>query len=1065
MNKTLQKTIWREIRHTLGRYLAIFAIIALGVGFFCGVKVSQDAMVKTGDIFTKEHHLFDYRLISTLGFTQEDVDAIKEKEGISMVEGGVELDVLCATNATLTEEEVDAGQEADQVMRIHSLTNDVNTLSILAGRLPEKENECVVDSNLFDESDLGKELKITSSNEKDTLEKFKYDSYTIVGVADSPYYLNMQRGTTSIGNGKVAGFCYVPKESLDMDYYTEIFVTLENMGDLYSQEYKDKIDATENTMKEITQERADIRYEKIVSDAQSELADGQKEFDDAKATYEKEKNDAESQLADSKKQLENRQKELQDAEKKLQDSSATLEEKEKELDSAQSQITSAKATLAQKKTELQQTKQATLAQLDSEKQKLSAVLEQVKAQLEQIAGLGLPEEEELLAQKAQLEAGLSQLEQERESALAQFAAAEQEIAQQEAYLKSQQQQIDSGRQQVEQGKKELAQGQKDLEDGKEKLSQGEKQYSEAEQEANEQFAKAERELDDAQKELDDAQKEIDDIEKPTTYVMDRTTNIGVSCFENDTNIISGIAQVFPIFFILVAALVCITTMTRMVDEQRTQIGVLKALGYSTSAIMGKYMFYSGSAAFLGCIFGFCAGSVLFPKVVWIAYNTMYRFSDIYIVWDIPMGIMALIVSMAGSLGATWFACGKELLEVPAQLIRPQSPKGGKRIFLERIPFLWSRMKFLHKVSMRNIFRYKRRFFMMVIGISGCTALLLTGFGVRDSIQNVVNYQYDEITLYDYAVTFQDPMTQEMMDAFQKENDNVIKDIKFVYEGSMDLQLSDGVKSLYFVAADGTDFNKYIDFHQGEEKIPYPGKGEAVINNNIANLYNIKVGDTITLQDSDHNTICLKVSGVFDNYVYNYVYTSLETYEELMGKPAEIKTAYINGSRANNQHAIAAQMMEDDNVANVTVNEDTRDMINNMLSSLNVIVVVLIFCAGALAFIVLYNLTNINILERVREIATIKVLGFYPNETASYVFRENLLLTAIGTLVGLGLGKALHAFVMYQVQVDMMCFDVRIVPLSYLFSVVLTFVFAWIVNRFMRIKLKKINMAESLKSIE
>ena len=572
---------------------------------------------------------------------------------------------------------------------------------------------------------------------------------------------------------------------------------------------------------------------------------------------------------------------------------------------------------------------------------------------------------------------------------------------------------------------------------------------------------------DARKELEDAREKLADLKEPETYVLGRDKNIGYACFESDSDIVEGISNVFPIFFFLVAALVCITTMTRMVEEQRTQIGILKALGYSEGTIMGKYLFYSGSAAVLGCGIGFLLGSYIFPVVIWSAYRIMYRLGDIRIILDWKLGLISLIVSILCSMGTTIATCRYELTSVAAELMRPKAPKSGKRIILERIPFLWNRMKFLRKVSARNIFRYKQRFYMMVFGIGGCTALLLTGFGIKDSIKSITYNQFDEIQINDMSVVFNDPWYEMDNSDFEEIMAENAERYTLVFEESTDLTKGDKSKSLTLVIPEkAEDISSFLNLHTTRDvPIAFPGKGEVVLTEKLADKCGAGIGDMVTLQDDDMNTLELKVSGISENYVYNYAYISPETWTEQIGSAPEYKSAYINVKEEKDVHSVSAAVMNCDGVASVTVNDDMKVRFSSMMKSLDYVVLLIIGCAGSLAFIVLYNLTNINITERLREIATIKVLGFYRRETASYVFRENLVLTGIGAGVGLIMGRYLHQFVMYNIDIDMIAFDVHIAPLSVLYSIVLTFVFAGIVDWAMNKKLDGINMAESMKSVE
>lgn len=610
-------------------------------------------------------------------------------------------------------------------------------------------------------------------------------------------------------------------------------------------------------------------------------------------------------------------------------------------------------------------------------------------------------------------------------------------------------------------KEQIEEKEDQLEAAETELADGLLQYQEKQSEFDEQ-------MQDADDQIADAQSKIDEIEKPETYVLDRNTNVGYVCLKNDSGVVKGIANVFPVFFFLVAALICMTTMNRMVEEQRTQIGVLKALGFSEGKIMGKYLFYSGSAAISGTLIGYVLGIHFFPLVIITAYGIVYKMGGIYYVSDLPLALVSLTVAVLCSVGTTWLSCHKELKEVAADLMRPKAPKAGKRVFLEHVPFIWKRLKFLQKVSVRNIVRYKKRFFMMVIGISGCTALLVMGFGVRDSVVAVADQQYEEIQLYDIGVTLKDGKMPGEADL--KSLDSVLEKENaagmYAMEKTIDLVTDKGTKSIHMVAVENPDeVGDFISLHtKKQEPIAYPKEGEAVLSEESGRNLCSQKGDTILLRDSDNNEMHLKVTGICENHIYNYVYIAPESYEKQIGDVV-FKNVYVRLPDASDIHEVSAALMKADGVTAVTVNSDMLSRISQMMSCMNYIVIIIIICAGALAFIVLYNLNNINITERVREIATIKVLGFYPKETASYVFRENMVLTAIGCGLGLILGKWFHRFVMGEIQIDMVSFNVQINAVSYLFSVLLTMGFAWIVNCMMTGKLERINMAESLKSID
>lgn len=991
MKSMMKKTTLREIRQSLGRYLAIFAIVALGVGFFAGLKVTKTVMVESAHDYLLKHQLFDYRLLSTLGFQEEDVQALEQKEHVRAVEGAVEADILYVY-----------GEGNEGVLKAHTLLERINGLELVAGRMPETSSECIVDANRYGEEALGSKIILSENNEQKDLDNFAFPEYTIVGIAQASAYIQFERGNSSLGNGRVDGFMYLLPQGFATDYYTEIYVKFDMDHRIYSPQYDAYMAEREPQWKEYCQEQGERRYLAVVEEAQTELADAKKDL-------EKEKAEAEKELAGAEQELKEAEAEIADGEAKLAEGEAKIANQLARIEREEEKLTEARAAIEQQKD-------------------------------------GLAEAEQALASSEYLP---------------QMAAARQQLELAERQLADGEAALADAKKQIENAQAELTENRQKLTQAREELNQGREEYRSAREEFEKQMAEAEQKI-------ADAETDIAAIQKPRTYVLGRDTNVGYALFENDSSIVEGIANVFPVFFFLVAALVCMTTMNRMVEEQRTQIGVLKALGYGNGSIMGKYLFYAGSAALGGCAAGYFLGIFIFPLVIWKAYAMMYRLGNVVFVFDWLAALLCLGASLLCSMGTTWVSCRHTLKASAAGLMRPKAPKAGKRIFLERMGFLWNRLKFLHKVSIRNIVRYKKRLFMMVLGISGCTALLVTGFGVRDSVTSIADQQYEEIQTYQLNITLDDEAgeNETLRQEIYRVLDTLGGEYTCAYETSLDLQTSEGPKSVNLIVAENpSEFGAYIDLHTPSgEAIPYPGPGEIVLCDKLAGKYRIKAGDSLRLRSQDGPELSAVMSGVCENYIFNYAYVDRQTYEEALG-PLTFKNLYVNLPQEADVHEVSAALMNLEHVASVQVNADMLVRFSSMMSSMNYIVFVVIGCAAALAFIVLYNLNNINITERIREIATIKVLGFYRNETSSYVFRENTVLTAMGCALGLVLGKLLHIYVMHEVDIDMISFNVHVRPVSYLLSVLLTFAFTWIVNRIMAGKLNRINMAESLKSVD
>lgn len=1028
------KTTYREIRQSFGRYAAILAIVALGVGFFVGLMVVTPAMVRNGGRYLNNHDLYDLRLLSTLGFEKDSVDAFTGQEDVKAVEGAVSSDFLA----------VDESGKS-RVLVAQTLLEVQNQVELKAGRLPEAADEIVVDSSLFSKDDIGKTIQVSDENSEETADLFAYDVYTIVGVADASYYINYQRGSTTLGTGRVSGFVYMLPDGFDTDYYTELFVRLDQNDRIYSDAYKAKIEDLKTWAEPIAEQEAQNRYDSLKADAQQKVDDAQKELRDQTADARTDLEEAKQKLTDGQKELADGKEQIADAKKQLQQAKQTLAQKQTELNNGRAQLVDGRSQL-----------EAGQAQLDSARAQLNAAIADAQSAGSQAgaeSGVSGSAVVSLAQQLAQVDAQQAVLDAQRnqlESSEAELTAGEKQLAAAKRELSSQEEQLNEQEQKLADAEKELADGQKEYEDGLQTLDE---------------------KTADAKEEIADAQKQIDEIQEPDVYVLGRDTNIGYASYENDSTIVAGIAKVLPFFFFLVAALVCMTTMNRMVEEQRTQIGVLKALGYSEARIMGKYLFYAGSAAGIGSVIGFLIGSTIFPTVIWNAYKIMYHMGDYELMFDPGLAVASLAVALFCSVGVTWLTCRYELMSTAANLIRPKSPKSGRRVWLEHIPLLWNHMSFLAKVSVRNVFRYKQRFFMMVIGIGGCTALLVTGYGIKDTIADIADMQYEEVQLYDMSATLKEGYPaadaadfSELTGALSESSEDWMP----FCEISMDLTGRSGVKTANVVIPQDTGAaQEYIRLRTEEgEDIPWPGEEEAVISAKLARKCGIRVGDTVTLRTEDGEKLKVKVTALSRNYIYNYVYISPETWELDNGSDPVYKSIYIHASEgAQENRELSEKLLACDVVSAVAVNADMLSQINKMMGSLDAVVLLVILCAGALAFIVIYNLTNINITERIREIATIKVLGFRPKETAAYVFRENVVLTALGTIVGLGAGICLHRFVIANIDVDMVTFQPRVLPFSFVKSILLTFVFMVIVDVVMYLKLERINMAESLKSVE
>jgi putative ABC transport system permease protein len=967
----------REVWHTLGRFLAILAIVALGVGFFAGLKVTQHAMVDTGDAYIRACNLYDFELLTTLGIEDNEVEGVGALSGVRQAEGAYSVDFLA---------ELDDGTSC--VLVSHSVSDAINILSLTAGRMPEAPDECVADVRAFDADDIGRVISVSPENDADTLDSFATTEFMIVGLANSVTYLNLERGTTRLAGGKVDAYLYLPAGAYALDYYTELYVTLDNGGRIFSDAYDAAADAMEQPLTDELERLANRRYEDLVQDAQDEIRDAENEYNDGLDEYNEKK-------ADADEELQNAWDELEDARDAIGTGWYNVNRASERLTEAQSEYNAGSSAYAQALSDYQSAKSSADAQFDASQRTIDTQRSSLNAALAAAQASGdAVQVAAIQAQLATLDAAQTALDNQRAAADAQFAATKSQLDAKKAELDTAAQSIASGQEKIESAKSDLRAAQRKYDDG---LQEYEDKKAETEQELSD----AEQELSDAKAKIDDAKAELADLQAPDCYVLSREDNIGYSCFENDSSIVNGIARVFPVFFFLVAALVCMTTMARMVEEQRTQIGTLKRSATATGAIAWKYISYSACAASVGCVLGFFGGIKLFPWVIWEAYGMLYGFAPILYVIDWDLFAVSLIVSLFCSAGVTYLTCRAEMTRLPAELMRPKTPKEGKRVLLERIPFLWNRMNFLKKVSMRNVFRYKKRLFMMMLGIGGCTALILAGLGMRDSIRNIASDQFEDIMKYDFGIVFDEAKDDNARAQFTADTGGVLTKCVFVCTDTLEAPSSEGVKTANVIATGDPAVPDLIDFHLAGARVEYPPDGSVVVSDQLARVARVTVGDTITVNLSDGRSMALPVSGVFENHVYHYMLMTPETYEQVFQKDCAYKAALATSAESD-VHAVSAELIGDYGAANVSVTADIRARVSNMMISLDYIVIVVIACAAALAFVVLFNLSNINITERVREIATIKVLGFYAPEVGAYVFRENFVLTVFGALLGLPL---------------------------------------------------------------
>ncbi len=1130
MKRAQRKDFFREIGKSLPRFLSILLITALGVSFYAGVRSAEPDMRLTADNLYDETRFMDIRVVSTMGLAGEDLEAISQVPGVEQVEAGMEAEALCEFDGL------------SNLLHIFSLGGNLNQVQVEEGRLPEQPGECFGDARFMEQNGwkVGDSITLHSGKrdadgkEEDILETLGHATYTIVGCGSYAKYLNLDRGTAEIGDGKSDGFLgllleefYQDAKAAQAPIYHSIYVRVEGAEEenCYLDAYEAKVDEVVEQIEGIAEERSRIRYEAIRTDAEQKLADAREEIADGEqkvADGEAEVADAEAELVEAEEELAEAEQKLADGRKELDDGWASYQEGLEEIEKNEADLAEAEQKLMDAREELRKQQETFdagkkeyedgLSQLEAAEKRLVSQAEQLEQMEEQFfarfEAMGMTDREQILAY-VKTDEELSAQYQQLEDGKAQIAAGESELAENRKVLEQSGQEVAAGEKklseagqtwqnswnELQEGKRELAKAKAELADAKEELEQGEEEAADGEAklaDAKEKFAEkkadAEQEMADARKELADAREELADarievsdaevdleeLKMPEWMVLKRSDSVQTFMeFGMDAERIGAIGEVFPALFFLVAALVCLTTMTRMVEEERTQIGTMKALGYSKASIASKYVLYALLACLIGSVLGAVGGSYLYPYVIIKAYQILYiGLPEPIMTIHGSQAVVSILIAVFCTVAATALSCYKELAGVPAELMRPEAPKQGKRVLLERVGFIWKHLSFIWKSSLRNLFRYKKRLFMTIFGIGGSMALLMVGFGLRDSIQEIVNIQYRELWTYDAHLSVDEGKSEEVKQSYRKELEDTIPELSaslYVRTVAMDVEANGVTKNANLFVPERLDgLNQFLVLRDRLSDEHYTLKeGGAIITEKLSKLLNLSVGDTIYLVKNETEKLPVTITAIAENYMYHYVYLTEADYQKLFLKKPEynqilLKLSELSESRKTE---LSEQLLEQEIVQSMTLVEDLQETVANMMHSLDLVIWVLIIAAGLLAFIILYNLNNISIMERRRELATIKVLGFYDIEVAEYVYRENILLTVLGILAGMLMGLGLHQFVIRTCEIDMIMFGRSIKLPSYVYSILLTSLFAMAVNFGMFFKLRKIDMVESLKSVE
>ena len=1144
--KVFHKNVLRLIKSTKGRFFSLSAIVSIGVAFFIGVSASAPMMAASVDYYDDSYDLKDFTIYSNYGFKEDDIEALKKVDSVSTVEPGYFVDEIATSG------------EGTQLVRIHSYdsTHTINRFKLVEGRMPQNDHEVVAErsGNIKSGFEVGDTVKL-SLPDGSRSGVLPVQEVTVVGVIDTPLYLNMSKETSTLDNLPINSYLYIPSSAFDSSNYLELNILTEDGKKLssFSDSYETYIVGVKQKIEALASTQQTETAHKIKEDAMSEYNDGMqkyidgtKQYQDALDSYQKEIADAQQKLSESRADVAageveianekdklvsaqntlntekvNRQAEidhqqevinqnratLQSSQQTLNDQKSTLEQNEHDLTIALTAIPDA-ITLYQTEIQFRQgiaqygisptTPVSLLTMFRADLRELcdamfpegyagktigdlQSALDDHLQQIDQNFSLTASTKEDRLVELQNLQTQYTNdLASVQNALTVTLPASQQQIADGLAALGQAQQQLDQGQatlnQKIADGQAQINAGWQEVYTNENKLADARVQIADGEAQLNSAITEGTKKLNDALEELNlskaklaDAKKKIDDLAEGKWTVLDRKSHYASVTFKNTIQQMEAISRVFPAFFILVAALVCLTTMTRLVEEQRNEIGTLRALGYTKWQCTLKYLFYAISATLIGIVVGSILGLSSFPLIIYHAWRMMYILPPIRFV--VPSGLIsltAMVFIFAMSI-ATWFACKADTQDVPSQLMRPKAPPMGKKTFLENIPLIWNHLSFTDKVTMRNIFRYKKRFFMTIVGVAGCTALMLIGFGIRDSISNMVDINFKDIIQYDGMVSFEDDASEQVKAEALKEirsTENVTDaHIGFVYTSKTYDDKVDETASVHVF--DPKEINREFNLRTriGHKPISLTDDG-VIINEKLAENLGVHVGNKITIEDADGNPHEVNVSGITEMYINHFVIMSRQYYKEVFGKEAGSNIIYLSttGDEAA-QKLLANQISTMQGVKGVLLYSGQLDNFNSMVKGLNGIIWVLIISSMLLAFVVLSNLITVNISDRQREIATLKVLGFRKAEVKKYIFKENNLLAGIGGIVGIPVGIALHRYIMRTVEMDYLMFGRNIEWTSFFYAFVLTILFSVIVNRMMTKRLNDIRMVESLKSVE
>ncbi len=1179
---------FRSIKRTLSRFISIIAIVAMGSGLFCGLNAVGPDMIDTADKYYKDFNLMDLRLQSYIGLYEEDLEKVRNIEGVESVMGVKFVDGYVQTPDDQGNYEgivdIDGSELTIRVTGVDLMSavnfengaddpNYINRLDLVEGRYPESADECVVTCSGLttpEQFKIGSTLRVTGDDE-DIRYSLKHNEFKIVGIIKTPYWVSYERGVTTAGSGKLGDFIYVNNDAFteNITYYSEAYVTLEGADQYtaYSDEYEAFVDAAQQKLAEFSEQLSAEERARLIVGLPQKVASAKQQIDKAESTVGAQVSEGKKKLQELYEQEKTGAQQLEEAQKtmdaeyakvqsQLQSGSnqyvsavneynakatavaqgqAELSVKQTEYNTKKAQADDARAkldkaaielTVAEKEIKYTETLIVTtqdtlqtlkanqdVSQEDLDLDAIADRLEETNPELAQILLSASNLTAQGMAADAIVEVDqlLDQYQSELLLAKEQYDAGKVEYDARNAECTAAEQQLASAKVQLDAAEKQLKEAESQLQAFKDKLqaSGNELQFSSIEAQNKYMVAQATLALKmsqyqnikttiaEAEAKINAAEKEIDEklgvartaYNKGTALIDNINDNVGWSVYSRDDNPgytgygqaaenMVRLAYIFPTFFFIVSTMVCLTTMTRMVEEERTQLGTLKALGYSNRMIASKYILYSSFASIVGIMGGIVFGFSIVPRVLFAAWGIMYEMPEIIASYMPIYLVLGVAITLGTTVLAAYLACRKELKDVPAVLMRPKPPKAGKRVFLEKVTFIWKRLSFTGKVTVRNLFRNKKRFAVTVIGIAGCTALLLAACGLRDAVSGVIDNQYGEgtgVNQYDLQVVLKDGQTSYAESQVVAEINNLdniessmlgwLKVCKG-YSDRSDAEIEIDI----LVPENPAQIKSYVNLKLNDKDVPLTDNG-AVISKKLASKTKTQIGDLLTVSWTEGARTVehkVKVTGIVDNYAFHYVYLTPSYFQSVTGSTLEYNNMFCkitDNIEQGTKVQLEKEINEIEGVNGSVYTTVVIDNFANIVNTLNMVIVLFIIAAMALAIVVLYNLNNINVNERIRELATLKVLGFYDGEVSAYIYRENVFLTLIGMGLGLLLGIPLNIAVVGVVDIDTLTFKTDLEPMSFVIAAVVTVVFAVIVNLLMHFKLKKISMVESLKSVE